>query len=244
MQDSRFQHLSRAELIDQILLQETTIQQLQDQNQNDFLLNFPWTGNLGQWYWNYVTNEVHFNPLKVTTLGYTLEELPEKVGFQFFTEKIHPEDFGHIMQIMAQHLKGVLPVYECEYRIRTKSGEWKWYYDRGKVTQRDTQGKPLFLVGIVFDITRQKEMEVDLAQKNSILKEMAITDGLTGLLNHRELYSRLEWEISRSRRYQVPLSLLLFDIDFFKKINDSQGHLIGDMALIEVGRSIKEVTRD
>ncbi len=51
-------------------------------------LEYAWTGNLGQWYWDMKTNQVTFNPLKVITLGYDEEEIPKHVNYQYFTEKI------------------------------------------------------------------------------------------------------------------------------------------------------------
>jgi diguanylate cyclase (GGDEF)-like protein len=73
---------------------------------------------------------------------------------------------------------------------------------------------------------------------------LSITDGLTGLYNARYFYDRLEIEISRARRYGHPLSLFMLDIDFFKKYNDSYGHLSGDDALRRLALLIREESRD
>lgn len=76
------------------------------------------------------------------------------------------------------------------------------------------------------------------------LEEMAIRDGLTNLYSHRHFYDRLEEEFSRSSRYHQPLSLIFFDIDDFKRINDTYGHTRGDEVLRQIGRCIKQVVRD
>jgi diguanylate cyclase (GGDEF)-like protein len=68
------------------------------------------------------------------------------------------------------------------------------------------------------------------------LERQAITDGLTGLYNHRYFYERLNQEIARAQRYGLPLSLLMIDIDDFKIFNDRYGHPTGDLVLTEVGR--------
>ena len=68
------------------------------------------------------------------------------------------------------------------------------------------------------------------------LERQAITDGLTGLYNHRYVYERLNQEIARAQRYGLPLSLLMIDIDDFKSFNDRFGHPTGDLVLVEVGR--------
>ena len=67
------------------------------------------------------------------------------------------------------------------------------------------------------------------------LERQAITDGLTGLYNHRYFYERLNQEIARAQRYGLPLSLLMIDIDDFKHFNDRFGHPAGDLVLKEVG---------
>ncbi len=76
------------------------------------------------------------------------------------------------------------------------------------------------------------------------LRALAATDGLTGLANRRVFLDRLGAEMSRARRYAGPLSLLLLDVDHFKKINDTHGHPGGDEVLREVARSLKGFARE
>jgi two-component system cell cycle response regulator len=73
--------------------------------------------------------------------------------------------------------------------------------------------------------------------------EMAIRDGLTNLYNHQHFHSCLEKEFSRAGRYHTPLSLIFFDIDNFKKINDTYGHKHGDAVLRDIGKLTKSVAR-
>ncbi|HAR94601.1 MAG TPA: hypothetical protein DCR97_01340 [Deltaproteobacteria bacterium] len=74
--------------------------------------------------------------------------------------------------------------------------------------------------------------------------QLAITDGLTGIFNHLHIVTKLEGEIARSRRYGSNLSVILFDIDNFKDINDHFGHLAGDQVLIRVAQLIKNSMRN
>jgi len=76
------------------------------------------------------------------------------------------------------------------------------------------------------------------------LEEMAVRDGLTKLYNHRHFYDRLYEEFSRASRYQEPLSLIFFDVDDFKRINDTYGHFRGDEVLGKIGGCIKRVVRE
>lgn len=75
------------------------------------------------------------------------------------------------------------------------------------------------------------------------LKALAITDGLTGILNRREFDRLLQAEFERARRYGSPLSLVLFDIDYFKTVNDRFGHSAGDAVLIDMARLVASLIR-
>ncbi|MFB0920078.1 MAG: sensor domain-containing diguanylate cyclase [Oscillospiraceae bacterium] len=240
----KYSDFSKEQLLQVVEQMEILNNQLLKEQQQDTKLEYAWTGNLGHWYWNIKTNTVTFNPLKITNLGYKEEELPNQVTYQFFTEKLHPEDFQNTMDAMLEHLYGKASVYEAEYRIQAKDGSYKWYYDRGKITQYDHAGKPVFLAGIVFDITEKKEMQLDLEYKNSILAELSSIDGLTKISNHRTLVERLRYDIAEANRSKKPLSLAMFDIDNFKKVNDSKGHIFGDKVLVDIASIIQENTRE
>lgn len=71
------------------------------------------------------------------------------------------------------------------------------------------------------------------------IKSLSVNDGLTGLHNHLFIMSKLEQEVQRSQRYGSPLSVIIFDIDDFKEINDKFGHLAGDTVLVELARMLK-----
>ncbi len=81
------------------------------------------------------------------------------------------------------------------------------------------------------------------ARLHAAIEKMATTDGLTGLFNHRVFQEKLSAELSRSGRTAKPVSLLLTDIDFFKKINDTYGHPVGDQVLKRVSAIIRETIR-
>ncbi len=85
----------------------------------------------------------------------------------------------------------------------------------------------LGIFAIYRDISDRKEKEKEI-------KKLIFTDNLTGIYNRRKFHHTIETEIKRHNRYNIPLSLVLFDIDNFKNINDTFGHLVGDTILIEV----------
>jgi len=239
-----YNDLTREQLLQTIEELKMLNRQLLEEKEQEIGLDYSWTGNLGHWYWNIKTNNVTFNSLKVIALGYKKEEIPEKVTFQFFTEKLHPDDYQHTMEAMMEHLYGRASVYEVEYRIRTKDGKYKWYYDRGTITQRDKEGKPIFLAGIVFDITEKKEMQIELEAKNNMLTLQSSTDGLTRVKNHRALIEHIKVEIGNALISKEPLSIVMFDLDDFKKVNDTKGHVIGDSVLVGVAEIMQNNIRD
>ncbi len=81
------------------------------------------------------------------------------------------------------------------------------------------------------------------ARLYSRVEQLAITDGLTGLYNHRHFFERLAQEVARAKRYELPLSLLMIDIDDFKAYNDTFGHLAGDQVLRTLGALLLSQTR-
>ncbi len=173
-----------------------------------------------------------------------MEELPERIPYTFFTEKLHPEDYKKTMASMRRHIEGKTDVYECEYRIQAKDGSYKWFYDRGKITQKSNGGKPVFVAGIVFDITEQKVHEQTLTQKNELLEIQAATDTLTGIGNRRAIMDALEGNYNQALIDHSSLSIALCDIDHFKKINDNFGHQCGDIILKKVATTISESIRE
>lgn len=101
------------------------------------------------------------------------------------------------------------------------------------------------------DVTQRERMEHDLRkttealqQANEELQRRANTDGLTGLANRRHFMEELARELERAERYQRPLSVLLLDMDHFKKVNDTYGHQAGDDVLRAAAEALRSICRD
>lgn len=92
-------------------------------------------------------------------------------------------------------------------------------------------------------VIRERQLSHERDRMLGELKNLAITDGLTKLYNSRHFYTQVELEIERSTRYHHPLSLMLFDIDHFKKFNDTYGHLEGDKVLLRIAQTAKACLR-
>src|SRR6056297_226421 len=159
------------------------ISQLEKEISEQDQLKFQWAGSLGRWELNLKTKKVNYNPLKLKALGYEDGEIdPDMYDF---VGRIHQDDYDHAMKAMRDHISGESPVYETEYRIKTKSGDYKTFYDRGKIIKRDEKGKAELVAGIVFDITERREMEEQLKDSvGRLKKENELTSQILSIISH------------------------------------------------------------
>ena len=160
-----YSNLTKNELIEKL-------NELENKSMDTYHIDIPWAGNLGEWQWDFVANTIILNDKIATTLGYDISEVPKDVGFQFFTDKLHLDDYEKVMQNMRDYLLGKSSEYEVEFRIQAKDGNYKWYYDKGVIVKRDSSNKPLLLAGIVFDVTKNKVLE----QNNALLAKLPNTN--------------------------------------------------------------------
>jgi diguanylate cyclase (GGDEF)-like protein/PAS domain S-box-containing protein len=114
----------------------------------------------GVWDWDMTSDRVYFSPSWKTMLGHE----PDEIGDQLdeWLSRVHPEDREPHRAAIARHASGETPAYGCEYRLRTKSGGWRWVLDRGRITERDSKGRGLRMVGTHADITDRKLAERSL----------------------------------------------------------------------------------
>jgi len=188
----------------------------------------------GLWDWDIDSSTVFFSPQLKRMLGYGPDELDPTLAS--WTNNIHPDDAGVVSRILNEHLAGERERYEAEYRLRNRNGHYLWVHDRGRICERDKNGRPLRVVGMVQNITDRKNLEMRL-------QKLASHDSLTGLLNRREAELVLDTQMGLCERLGVPLGLCLFDLDNFKQINDTHGHQCGDKVLAGIahlfGRHIR-----
>lgn len=97
---------------------------------------------------------------------------------------------------------------------------------------------------IIYDVTNAAVNRLQLETANTQLRTLAIHDGLTGLLNRHHWETCLEHEFARHTRYSSPASLVLFDIDHFKRLNDSYGHRAGDEVIRQVAGVTRQMARE
>lgn len=117
----------------------------------------------GIWDWNLAAGKIKYSPLWIAMMGYSPEEVLLMEDFR--TSIIHPDDAAKFRQHVEACLQGIMPVYHCEIRMRTREGGYRYILDRGKVVKRDRQGAPVRMVGTFSDITSRRDMEDDLRRK-------------------------------------------------------------------------------
>jgi len=110
------------------------------------------------WEWNIETGETVFSERWARILGYRLEEL-EPVNIETWNALTHPEDGVRSRGELDRHFSGETDYYECEVRMKHRLGYWVWVLDRGQVTQKTAEGRPLMMYGTHQDITERKLAE-------------------------------------------------------------------------------------
>jgi len=116
--------------------------------------------NFGVWDWNMRTDDVSRDELLTNMLGYRRSEMGDHL--RDWEDVVHPDGKRRHDEALAEHVEDRTPYYECEYRLETNSGEWKWVRTIGKVVERDEGGTPVRAIGIHQDIDDRKRAELAL----------------------------------------------------------------------------------
>jgi two-component system cell cycle sensor histidine kinase/response regulator CckA len=136
---------------------------------------------LGIWDWNLATDECTDNDTWWRMFGYARGELPS-LG-ETWRHLCHPEDWPLVTAALEAHFADRTPHYECEHRMRHKSGHWVWVMDKGRLTERTPRGQPLRATGTTRDITARKDADALLAAQRSLLEGIATGQPLAASLD-------------------------------------------------------------
>ena len=128
-------------------------------------------GELGTWDWDVTTDRVTFNRYWAEMKGYSPGEI--KPHYSSWEDRVHPDDLPPTLEALHAHLEGETDIYEAQFRMQRKSGEWMWIQDRGKVLQRDREGRPLRVCGTHRDITEAKRAHTALEETTAELRRYA-----------------------------------------------------------------------
>lgn len=135
--------------------------------------------NLGLWDWNIKTGELIVNARFAEIIGYTMEEIDPTIDF--WKGLIHPDDYEEVMGVLKAHIEGNISFYVSEHRLKTKDGGWKWVLARGKVVEKDRDGKPHRASGTHLDIHNRKRIEEEMVR---IRKAVACSSDAISISSH------------------------------------------------------------
>ncbi|HET9058769.1 MAG TPA: EAL domain-containing protein, partial [Acidimicrobiales bacterium] len=211
--------------------------------------------NDGLWDWDVATGTVYYSARWKQLFGYGPQEIGDAPGE--WLDRAHPEDREGLVSVIDGHLRGEFSgSFEVEHRVRAADGSYRWALCRGLSIPEE--GPVSRLVGSLSDITERKSLEERLAHQ-------ALYDALTGLPNRVLFLERLSQAIATWTDSEAPsasdgrapsqsaelgqhepayhYAVLWLDLDGFKVINDSLGHLAGDKLLVEVAHRISSQLR-
>ncbi|MFQ5470196.1 MAG: EAL domain-containing protein [Gammaproteobacteria bacterium] len=188
----------------------------------------------GIWDWDFVNNTMYYSTRWKAMLGYRDEDIGSDPDEWF--NRIHPEDLEQLKADIDAHNHGKTAYFENEHRIQTWDSSYRWVHVRG-ISAKDKSGNTTRIAGSQTDITERRMASEKLLHDT-------LHDTLTGLPNRLYLMRLLPRSIERSlikNKYQF--ALLVLDIDRYKIINDSLGHVIGDQLLTSFASRLKECIR-
>ncbi len=143
---------------------------------------------LGLWDWNIKKGEVKYNERSAEMLGSSVDELNGPLDS--WEKRVHPEDLPRVKREVDRHLKGETDIYKTEHRLKTKSGEWIWVKNVGRVFERDENGEPVRAIGIQEDITERKKWEEHLDEsKRKIEKLQKVSTELQTYDTEEDVYT-------------------------------------------------------
>ena len=184
--------------------------------------------------WEMETGGMHFTyvgPQAVKLLGYAPERWYET---DFWLSRVHPDDTDAVRRF-HQACDARAGDHEIEFRMFNANSDTVWI--RSSTNMNTRKIGPSKCYGFMFDITQQKRDEEQLMKQANF-------DSLTGLPNRTLALDRLAQALLRVRRDQSVCALLFIDLDQFKKINDTQGHVIGDRFLVQAAHRLTSCVRD
>ena len=193
--------------------------------------------NDGWWEWDLRAKEFYFSARWREISG-----IPGDAGIgrpEEWLDRVHPEDAGALKEALKAHLSGSTPHFEHEHRLKQEDGTYRTFLCRG-IAGRGTGRGVSRIAGSLTDTTDHK-----LAQQQ--LRSAGFRDPLTGLRNRADFVDGLGRRLDAFKQVHRGggrFAILYLDLDRFKVVNDSLGHLVGDQMLIAVSRRLESCLRD
>jgi len=204
------------------------------------------SGNLGVWDWDITKNKINYSEVWCRMLGFEPKEVDTK--FSTWGQWVHPEDINHVFAALSVPQKEENKLYESEFRITHKNGQWLWVFACGNVVESDSLGQPIRMVGFIHDITAQKTYEHSLEVSNAELKNANEIETIANKMKSQFL-ANMSHEIRTPMNAIYGLSNLLIksdlnprQLEYTTKLQKASEHLLGiinnilDLSKIETGK--------
>ncbi|RVD48223.1 diguanylate cyclase, partial [Mesorhizobium sp. M8A.F.Ca.ET.023.02.2.1] len=149
------------------------------------------SAHLGVWDWNLRTGDSFYSATWARMLGYGEDELANTSDL--WLQLTHPDDRERALASGDRHIAGLTDAIETELRLKHKQGHWIWVLDRGGIVERDVDGKPLRLMGVQTDISKQKAAEAALEQVN-VRFRLALAASGTGIWHYDMATNKSYWD--------------------------------------------------
>jgi diguanylate cyclase (GGDEF)-like protein/PAS domain S-box-containing protein len=188
----------------------------------------------GFWNWDLVSGQFYLSPRWKEQIGYEDDELPNSL--ETWESRLHPEEHDEVMRKLQAYLSKPWGSWEEEFRLRHKNGAYRWIQARAKPSF-DERDRMVRLTGVHIDVTERVIAE-------SRANYLAYHDSLTDLPNRLLFNDRVDHAIAEAKRMVKRMSILFFDLDRFKHINDSLGHPAGDRVLTQVAGRLSQAVRE
>ena len=174
----------------------------------------------------------YVSPSCETLLGWK----PEELRGRRITEVLHPDDLNRLRSFADELLRS-REVMTLECRLQQRNGDYTWMEATSRAVTEPGSSEVTEIQASARDITERMQMQAELEQ-------LADEDPLTGLRNRRRFEEDLDAEMGRARREQAGGALILLDLDYFKRVNDTLGHVTGDVVLREIADVLRSRLRE
>ena len=190
--------------------------------------------NDGLWEWDLRTHELYFSARWSEMLGLPPSDRGGNTDEWF--QRVHADDLPLLKAAIDAHLGGQTPHLQLEHRLRHENGTYRWFLCRG-VAKRGVDQRPTRVAGSLTDVTERA-----IAQER--IRSAGFRDPLTGLCNRSVFVEGLGERLNElKQRNGSQFAVLYLDLDRFKLVNDSLGHLVGDELLTAVSRRLESCLR-
>ena len=193
--------------------------------------------DMGMWRWYAVSEFLHMDERAWEILGYCGQDRESANGLGM----AYPADVEAFRRALVEHQQGANLDFSCEMRMRRGDNETAWVLFAGRLARREQDSRDV--QGLCLDVTARRRVEELEHEQMEHYRRLSTTDPLTGLWNRRHFNETAHNEVLRCLRNGNSVAVIMTDIDFFKKVNDTFGHAGGDEVLRHFAKVMRNTVR-